>query len=170
MLPTWENSKHLLAADDGSATEIILTGLPITQLQVVISALSSLPELEVISFDSETFENSETFDADWRIRLETVPDHNCQHSLRSACGTAQHLQVYLWIDVSAKLVELDLVFWNDLTFPPGLAVEEYEQRLLSLCSLVEDCRAGVKNSKCILTPEYNGPISELEKHDYIVQW
>ena len=170
--PTWDSAKHLLAEYDGAATEIFVVGLSLSQLPVVMTALSELPMLEITSFGDETLEPPEPFDATWHSRLESTPSHSCQHSLRSANGTARHLQIYLWADVKAAALEVELVFWNDLTFPQNLVAGEHEQRLKALVSLAEACRTGVLGARCILTPEHNGPTEELlERHDgYVAVW
>lgn len=170
--PTWDSAKHLLGEYDGAATEIFVVGLSLSQLLAVVAALSELPVLEITSFENEAFEHPEPFDAVWRFRMKSTPARNCQHSLRSANGTARHLQIYLWADVDAGTLEVELVFWNDLTFPHNLEPVEREQRLRALISLAEACRIGVSGARCILTPEHNGPTEELlERNDeYVVVW
>ncbi|SMC27314.1 hypothetical protein SAMN02745857_02811 [Andreprevotia lacus DSM 23236] len=169
-IPTWQTAQHLLADFDGAATEIFLIGLPISQLPAVIAVLSALPALEVLAHAGETLATGSPFDRQWQARLESIPSHACQHALRSACGSAQHLQIYLWLDPGEGWLELELVFWNDMTFPAGLCIDEYEQRLQALCAIVEQCRSGVPGTSCILTAEHNGPTSELEKHVHAVRW
>jgi hypothetical protein len=115
--PTWDSAKHLLSEYDGAATEIFVVGLSLSQLPAVMAALNELPTLEVTSFEDEALERPEPFDAVWRSRMESTPASNCQHSLRSSHGTARHLQIYLSADVEAATLEVELVFWNDLTFP-----------------------------------------------------
>ena len=167
--PTWDSAKHLLAEYDGAATEIFVVGLSLSQLPTVMAALSELPALEVTSFGDETLEHPEPFDAVWCSRFESMPSRNCQPSLRSAYGTARHLQIYLWVDAKGATLEVELVFWNDLTFPRSLVIVEREQRLKALVSLAEACRTGVPGARCILTPEHNGPTEELlERHDVVV--
>jgi hypothetical protein len=170
--PTWDSATHLLAEYDGAATEIFVVGLSLSQLPAVMAVLSELPVLEVTSFGDKTLEHPQPFDAVWRSRLESTPSQNCQHSLRSANGTAQHLQIYLWVDAKAATLEVELVFWNDLTFPQTLGTVEREQRLKALVSLAEACRTGVPGARCILTAEHNGPTEQLlERHDeYVLVW
>lgn len=168
----WDRAKLLLAEYDGAATEIFVVGLPLSQLPVVMATLSELPMLEIMNFGDESFEPPEPFDTIWHSRLESAPSHNCQHSLRSANWTARHLQIYLWVDVETATLEVELVFWNDLTFPQNINAVEYEQRLKALVSLAEACRTGVPGARCILSPEYNGPTGELlERYDeYVIVW
>jgi hypothetical protein len=161
-----------LAEFDGAATEIFVVVLPLSQLPMVIAALAELPDLELTSFQDQVLETSVPFDASWRSRLELAPGCTCQHSLRSAKGTARHLQVYLWIDAKSSMIEVELVFWNDLTFPQSLGAEECEQRFETLMSLAEACRAGVSGARCLLTAEHSGPTEELLKKDEkaVVVW
>lgn len=171
-VPTWNSAKHLLGEYDGTATEIFVVGLSLSQLPAVIAALSELPMLEVTSFEDEALDAPEPFDTVWRSRMESAPARNCQHSLRSANGTPRHLQIYLWADVKAATLEVELVFWNDLTFPHDIGAAEREQRLRALVSLAEACRKGVHGARCILAPEHNGPTEELlESHgEDLVVW
>lgn len=90
MRPTWEKAKDLLAEFDGVATEIFVVGIPISQLRTVMEVLGALPALEVLSYKNDSMQSAEPFDASWRARFETRPGINCQHSLRSANGTAHH--------------------------------------------------------------------------------
>lgn len=170
--PTWESAKHLLAEYDGAATEIFVIGLPLLQLPAVLAALGGLPTLEVVYFGDETLECPESFDASWRSRFQSMQSRSCQHSLQSAVGTARHLQIYLWVDADAAILEVEFVFWNNLTFPESLVTEERDQRLNALISLAEACRAGVAGARCVLAPEHNGPTEELlEKQDeFVVVW
>ena len=170
--PTWESVKHLLADYDGAATEIFVIGLPLWQLPAVMTSFGGLPALEVVSFGDETLDRPELFDASWRSRFQSTQSHNCQHSLRSAYGTAEHLQIYLWVKVEAAMLEVEFVFWNDLTFPKSLETEERDRRLDVLISLAEACRTSIAGAKCILTPEHNGSTEELlENHDgRVVVW
>lgn len=168
--PTWDSAKHLLAEFDGAATEIFVTGLPFSRLQEVVAVLAELPALEVTAFDDEALEDSEPFDSKWRSRFASTPSSVCFRNLRSAAGTARHLQVHLWGDVTTGLLEVELVFWNDLTFPQGLVASEREQRLDTLLSLAEACRRDVPDARCLLTSEHNGPIEELLEDRSVVVW
>ncbi len=165
LAPTWNNTNHLLGEYDGTATEIFVVGLPISQLSEIVAVFSELPLLEITSFENETLELPRPFDGVWRSRLESIPSCNCQHSLRSANGTARHLQIYLWADVEGETLEVELVFWNDLTFPRNLDASEREQRLGGLVRLAEACRTGVTGAHCILAPEHNGSPEELLDRD-----
>lgn len=158
--PTWSTAEHLLAEWDGAATEIFVVGLPLSRLPLVIGALSALPELQVTMFDGNSFE-PEPFSPAWKMRLETCLESDGQIGLVSARGSAMHLQIYLWPDSHAVALEVELVFWNDWTFPPELAADEREQRLQALVGLAEACRAGVPGAICLLAPEHNGATEEL---------
>jgi hypothetical protein len=170
--PTLNNSKHLLGEYDGAATEIFVVGLPLSHLPTVVAALSELPALEITSFEDDALGIPEPFDAVWRSRLEAAPSSKCQRSLRSANGTTRHLQIYLWADPAAATLEVEFVFWNDLTFPRNLDAAEREQQLRTLVSLAEACRTGVPGARCILSPEHNGQTEELLESDseYRVVW
>ena len=170
-MPTWRKAKHLLAEYDGAATELFVVGLPLSQLPVVVAALAELPALEVTSFADEALDPSEPFDVDWRSRFEAIQSRSCQHSLRSANGTPRHLQVYLWLRPEASQIEVELVFWNDMTFPQSLATEECDLRLEAFVSLAEACRVGIPSAQCVLASEHNGPIEELlERDEFVVVW
>ena len=127
-----------------------------------------LPELDVLSFGYEGLDPFEPFDEAWRKRIEATQAVSCQHALRSAVGTAEHLQVYLWFD--GPELQIELVFWNDKTFPPGLSPGEYERRIHRLVSLAEACRAGVTGARCILSAEWNGTTEELLNRPGVVVW
>lgn len=166
--PNWELVQHLLGEWGGSATEIVVTDLPRSQIQHVVSVLAELPELNVLSFGYEGLDPSEPFDEAWRKRIAATQAVSCQHALRSANGTAEHLQIYLWFD--GPQLEVELVFWNDMTFPPSLSPGEYERRTHRLVSLAEACRAGVTGARCVLSTEWNGTPEELLNRPGVVVW
>lgn len=167
--PNWTRAKHLLAEIDGAATEILVVGLTLDRWSAVVTAVGELPSLEVTGFDDSTLEHPEPFDAAWRSRFASVPLRSGHHSLRSA---AEELQIHLWVDAATATFEVELVFWNDVTFPPGLAIAVYARRFDTLVSLAERCRVGARGAKCILTPEHNGPTAELLAEDraHVVVW
>lgn len=164
-MPTLESTRHLLAGFDGAATEIWVIGLPLSQLPVVMATLADLPALEVTGAGDRALEHSESFNAKWRSRIESVRSDACMYWLLSASGTAQHLQIIVWVDPKTPELEVEFVFWNNLTFPPSLQTWEREQRLEALISLAEACRAGVPGARCILAAEHNGPIEEVLEND-----
>jgi len=126
--------------------------------------------LEVLSFDGKEFYQSEPFDTDWSLRFQTTPSYSGLRSLGSAIGTPQHLQIYLRFDLKAIALEVEIVFWNDITFPQNLSPEEREQRLEALLSLAEACRNGFSDARCILAAEHNGPVKELLELESTVIW
>jgi hypothetical protein len=101
-----------------------------------------------------------------------MPSRSCQHALRSANGTARHLQVYLWLDSKAAMLEVEFAFWNELTFPRDVGIEERERRFDALLSLAEKCRAGIPGARCALAAEHNGPTEDLleKPREFVVVW
>lgn len=103
----------------------------------------------------------------------TIPNHT-QLQLPAIAGIGywypQHLQVYLRFDLKAIALEVEIVFWNDITFPQNLRPDEREQRLEALLSLAEACRNGFSDARCILAAEHNGPVKELLELESTVIW
>ena len=165
----WEKARFLVTEYDGAATEIFILDLPASQLPKVIDTLAKLPALEVLGY-CEAYEESQAFDHEWHERLKVFPETNCQYSLRAASGKREHLQIYIENSAGPLMFDVELVFWNDLTFPPHLSEAERKAELLRLVDLAEQCRAGQPESPCILSDEYNGDLEKLLDSEYAVVW
>ena len=164
--PTWQSARHLLGEWEGCATELVVMDLPRSRLKRVVAALAELPDLKILTFGNEDVQ--EPFDEGWCGRVEATQAASCQHSLLSAEGTTEHLQIYHWIDGSG--LEVELVFWNDMTFPPNLSPRERERRLSRLVSVAEACREGVAAARCVLSDEWNGTTQELLNRPGVLVW
>ena len=165
----WEKARFLVTEYDGAATEIFVLDLPALQLPKVIDTLAKLPALEVLGY-CEAYEKSQAFDYEWYKRLKEFPELNCQYSLRAASGEREFLQIYIENSAGPQMFDVELVFWNDLTFPPHLSEAERKAELLRLVDLAEQCRAGQPESPCILSGEHNGDPKELLDSEYAVVW
>ncbi|MEM8932634.1 MAG: hypothetical protein AAGE94_15735 [Acidobacteriota bacterium] len=163
--PTWDNARHVLRDFDGTTTDLRVTGLPLGDLDHVLSICAQLPSVVVTGFADETVA-PKPLDGAWRRRLASPPTRSGQHvALLSAQGTPRHLQVYLWV-VATESLEVECSFWNDLTFPVGIDHDEAEARLETLLAVVEHCRRTPDIGICVFSSEHNGPTEELiEKAD-----
>lgn len=96
----------------------------------------------------------------------------CQHALRSANGSSRHLQVYLWLTTAGtdQGLELEFVFWNDMTFPKENSEARNEEALSRLLTLAQACRSHSPGAKCILAGEHNGDPRELLENEWAVVW
>lgn len=159
--PDWDRAKLLLEEFDGGATEIFVVGVPLTRLDGVVARLAELPAVEVTDYDEGGIGSRPPFDAAWRARFVALPRENVQRALISASGTARHLQIYLWLDPYDGTLDVELVFWNDMTFPTDVATAERARRFDALVSLAENLRAGAPDARCVLSSEHNGSAHEL---------
>lgn len=166
--PTWRDVRHLLAEYDGSASEIFILDLPNRHLTTVIQTIAELPSPQISMFRSIGLEQPEPLDAQWLQRLGVPPEKLSQDAFVSAYGTERHLQIDLWH--KSEYMEINLVFWNDLTFPPQLTTDELGRRLDRLVDFAEACRAGCPGSICILYGERYGDPRELLDCRKAVKW
>ena len=77
---------------------------------------------------------------------------------------------YIWVDGQNQSHEVEMVFWNDLHFPKTVSDEQHIITWERIVAFTEQIREGTLNSKCILTPEHNGPVEELFGHKSVVVW
>lgn len=168
--PSWEEARFLLEEYNDSASELFVMDLPISHLDRVVTALAALPDLEVISSDEAELEEPVRFDSQWEQRLRAHRDPESLHLLRSASGTAHHLQIYVFVDSANDYLEVEFVFWNDLTFPNNVSESELRARFGNLLKLARECRKGVPSSRCVLSGEYNGDPHDLLDSEWALVW
>lgn len=168
--PSWEEARFLLEEYDGMASELFVIDLPISNLDRVVTILSTLPDLEVLSSGEAEIEEPVRFDNQWEQRLRVLPDEEILHLLRSANGTARHLQIYVFVDATSDNLEVEFVFWNDLTFPKNVSESELRARFGNLLKIARECRNGVPGSHCVLSGEHNGDPHELLDAEWTLVW
>lgn len=167
--PAWENALEILGAHRGEASELFVIDIAAERLDAVTSALAGLSEVGVEMIADEALNPPRALDEAMLARMRDRSERNL-HVLCSARGTAEHVQIRLSMNDDPSLLDLELVFWNDLTFPPGLEVVEYSRRLERLVGLAERCRGGSPKSRCILATEHNGDPRELLAHPNAIVW
>ncbi len=168
--PSWEEARFLLEEYDGTVSELFVIDLPISHLDRIVTTLATLPDLEILSSGDAKIEEPVRFDDKWEKRLRLHPDQAIEHSLRSASGTARHLQIYVFIDPANDCIELEFVFWNDLTFPKSVSEPELRARLENLLKLARECRKDVPGSRCVLSGEHNGDPRDLLDSEWALVW
>jgi len=168
--PTWSTAQHLLSTFDGAASELFVIDLPQSQLDQVIKTIVSLPDVVVGICAGDDIEPARTPDDELLRRLRAPTVTESQHSLHSAHGTSEHLQIYIWTSRGPGPFDLEFVFWNDLTFPSSVDAAERERRLLRLVELADTCRGTAPGARCILAPEHNGDPRELLTGSHVIVW
>lgn len=168
--PTWDEACFLLRDYDGTATELFVIDLPMSQLSVVVSTLATLHDLELLTIGEEAVDPPVPFTSQEELLLQFSDEKATTQLLRSANGTPHHLQVYLFTDPKADSLDVEFVLWNDLTFPKHLDDSELRARLETLVRLATDCRAGVPDAACILSIEHNGDPRELLDSELAIVW
>ena len=167
--PEWKQVESQLTLWDGAATEIFVIDIPADQLPFIIEVLSAQPTLEVLEVDGVSLDPPAEFDTHWHDQvLESA--YETPVALRSGKETDRHLQIYLWISESKKAVDVEFVFWNDMTFPAGISSEVLSTRFDRLVNLAEACRSGAPEARCILSDEHNGDPRELLLRPDILVW
>ena len=160
-VPTWQAARHLLGDYQGEASELFVIDIPGERLDRVLSAIAALPDVVVEVCAGENLEPPAALDDQLLARLAAPTPNESQHAFCSGRGTSEHLQVYVWTPAGTGHVDLELVFWNDLSFARDLTEPELSRRLDRLVGLAEACRGENSSSRCILSTEHNGDPREL---------
>jgi hypothetical protein len=168
-IPTWLTAQHLLSTFDGEASELFVIDLPRSQLSHVLGVIASLPDLVIDAGHAGDSEVSKAVVQELQ-RIEAGALTDGVHAFVSAHGTSEHLQVYVLSSEAGDPFDLEIVFWNDLTFPRTLDSVELERRFKRIVGLAENCRAGVTEARCILATEHNGDPRELLAKPCVVVW
>jgi len=168
--PNWDRACKLLGTHDGEASELFIIDLPSSHLARVVDRIARLPGLKVSADGEGALVDPEVFSEVWRDRICAIPVVESYYSLISAYGTSEHLQIYLFIGPPSEPLEVEFVFWNDLTFPPSIPDRERARRLDQSVDLAEDCRRGAPGARCILSSEHNADPRELLSCSHALVW
>lgn len=168
--PTWQDARKLLGAYDGEASELFVLDIPAERYDSVLSAVAVLPSVVVEVIAGATIEPPAALDEELLQRMRRPVSGQLLHMLCSARDTADHLQVLISKPDGDGRLDVEFVFWNDLTFPDGLLDAEYSRRLDRLVSLADECRGGSAQSRCILSTEHNGEPRKLLSNPHVIIW
>ena len=167
----WTKARAILLPYDGAATELIVTDLPLEAFRYAIEQIStSVREPELIVISSESLAVPLPLTRESISRLQEGEGEAVQHSIRGSFSGDHDLCFYIWIDGKKQIFEVEMVFWNDITFPEANSEHQHIDTLARLVDLAERIRSRANSSKCILSPEHNGPTEELFSNEHVVIW
>ncbi|MEL7507314.1 MAG: hypothetical protein AAFN42_08265 [Cyanobacteria bacterium J06554_1] len=167
----WPKAKSILLPWDGSATEVFITSLGNDALPHSIEVIQNFvnnPEITCIA--DENIETPVPLTSVALKKLNVDSDNLIQHTIRGSFVKANDICFYIWVDGQNQSHDVEMVFWNDLHFPKTVSDEQHITTWERIVIFTEQIREGTLNSKCILTPEHNGPVEELFDHKSIVVW
>jgi hypothetical protein len=167
----WERAKHILLPYDGTATEIFITDLSIGSLTTSIEAIESAVSFaEILSCAGESLETPELLTSESKNQLLVTPATSTQHSIRCTLFSERDICFYIWVEPVKGTHEIEIVFWNDLSFPEDHSISEHIKAFSVLVALAERIRGSSVASKCILSGEHNGPTEELLANERSIIW
>ena len=167
----WPKAKSILLPYDGAATELFVTSLENGALPRSIEIIRDfVADPEIISIAYGDVESTLPLTPDSAERLSIDPDSLVQHAIRGSFVKTGDVCFYVWVDGPAQTHEVEMVFWNDLHFPEEASEEQHMATWNRIVDFAERLRDESVASKCILTPEHNGPTEELLDSKYAVVW
>ena len=167
----WPKAKFILLPWDGSATEVFITSLNNDSLHHSIEVIQNfVNNPEIICIAGENIETPIPLTSITLQKLNIDPGNLIQHTIRGSFVKVDDMCFYIWVYGQNQSHEVEMVFWNDLHFPKTVSDEQHIITWERLVAFTEQIREGTLNSKCILTPEHNGPVEELFGHKSVVVW
>jgi len=166
-------ARHLLEVDEEderTAAELFVVDIPQDDLDRVLALIAGLPEVVANVCAGETLEPPAKLNEQLLARMRLPTPEASQHAFFSAAETSEHLQIYMWTPAGRGNIDLELVFWNDLSFPRGLDEGELARRLDRLVALADACRGENSSTRCILSGEHNTDPRDLLDKPYVLVW
>jgi hypothetical protein len=167
----WPVAKKIVLSWGGQATEIFVLDLPMTDFQRVLNVLMErLTEVKLLRFDGRNLDRAIPLTPAVKDNLLQYGHKSTVHSLSGLAVDRVLCYFYLWTDAETRTFEVEIVFWNDASFPAGRTVVEHKRTLGGLLRMAQQVRGDHHESKCILTPEHNGDPKALLGSDEVVVW
>ncbi|MCW8884624.1 MAG: hypothetical protein OQK12_05110 [Motiliproteus sp.] len=169
----WPVAKQIVLSWNDSASEIFVLDLPRKEfgriLDVIIDATH---DPVVLRFDGINLDQERVLNQNMRDQLVRASKMSTVHSIRGSLNANSNCYFYFWVDAEKRTIETEMVFWNDLSFPPGRTLEDHKEMLGRILRIAHRIRGENHQSKCILSPEYNSEPSELLKggHKKVAIW
>jgi hypothetical protein len=167
----WEKAKDLVLYWDGSATELFILNVPLEKLSVVLNRIKEFSQNPtVLTVDYWTLENELTLDNETTNRILQTSSQYSQHVIRGNFSEQETCVYYLWIDTDEKLIDVEMVFWNDTSFPSERTEQEHKATLAKYIEVANYIKVLGENSTCVLSGEWNGNHKELLEKEWAVIW
>ncbi|MEO1482288.1 MAG: hypothetical protein AAFU77_09305 [Myxococcota bacterium] len=158
----WPSARKYIEGHDGTATEFFITELLKRDWVSVLKELrDSFSKLRVSIMESNGLEEPLPLDVATESRLATPSSKDTNHGFLVDWETENDVQVYVWIPNDGPFFELEIVFWNDLSFPLSLDLEERLRKFTRLLEIAETIRSVACGRYVILAAEHKGPTEEL---------
>ncbi len=160
----WKVARRIVLSWNDQASEIFIIDLPMRDMpRVLDEVIATTRNPVVLRFDGINLDRERPLSRKVRDSLIHSSNKSTVHSLRAVVAGRANCYFYFWIDAEKQSLETEMVFWNDLSFPPGLSVAQHKQMLGKLLRIAHRIRGNNHHSTCILSPEYNSEPRELLK-------
>jgi hypothetical protein len=167
----WEKAKDIILEWDGSATELFTLNVPLDKLPIIISKIREVSQNPMaINIDNWTLENEVKLDDKTVNKIIAASTKNSQHAIQGNFSEKETCVYYVWVDADKKLLEVEMAFWNDTSFPKGKSEEEHKRTLAKYVSVANDIKLLGEECVCILSNEWNGNTNELLQKEWAVIW
>lgn len=168
----WSTARPIVLSWTDEASEIFIIDLPGDALGGILEHLrQQLEGAQVVRLDGLTLSPCLPLDALQLQRILRSSTHSTVHCLKGMLpneGVCCHF--YLWIKPERGQIEVEMVFWNDVCFPPGLPLQRHKRVLGSLLRLADQLRGDHHQSRCILSHEYNAEPRGLLNSSQVAIW
>lgn len=163
----WPVARTIILSWNDQASEIFILDLPSVELGRVLNDIIELTDYPaVLRFDGTNLDQDCPLTPIMRDQLVASSRMNTVHSVKGYVADGASCYFYFWVDAERDRVEVEMVFWNDLCFPPGRSLAVHKALLGKLLRLAHRIRGNNHQSRCILSREYNSEPRELLKGDH----
>ena len=160
----WPVARRIVLSWDDRASEIFIIDLPMQDMDRILEAIAAITSAAVVlRYDGIHLNSEQPLTALMRQKLVERSRVSTVHSLRAKVAQRTNCYFYFWIDAERGRLEIEMVFWNDLSFPAGLSLSKHKAMLGSLLRVAHHIRGENHQSRCILSTEYNSEPRELLK-------
>ncbi len=163
----WPVARKIVLSWNDQASEIFILDLPYWEFDRILDVMVELTDQPmVLRFDGTNLDQECALNSKMRGQLIHASKKSTVHSLRGYVADGSSCYFYFWVDAEKRRIEIEMVFWNDLCFPPGRSLITHKKMLGKLLRIAHSLRGDNPRSKCILSPEYNSEPRELLTGDH----
>ncbi len=167
----WPEAKRIILSWTDQATEIFILDLPFRDMARVLDVILTMTrDTAILRLDGRNLDVEVPLDEISLGDLLRRSHKTTVHSVRGRVPGDANCYFYLWLDAEQRALEVEMVFWNDLTFPAGRSVDEHKQVLGHYLRIAHRIRGNNHQSKCILSAEYNSEPRELLSSEEVIIW
>ena len=166
----WPDARGLMLPYDGMASQLYVLDLPIDALGIALEKLgNSIANPRVTVLDGEDGDLA-PLTSKMREELCRRSKSSTYHILKGDWAPGGELSIWLWIDATNSLFDVEIVFWADFLFPEPEDEKACIEAFGELVGFAESFRDINSQSECVLSASETGDPRDDRNKPWTLIW